>query len=71
MSAVSYWKISSKFRLAEKQKRCPECGARMVQADKRIENGSLFIWYECSSEDCNGQWLQQVAAPLPNKMDIK
>jgi hypothetical protein len=40
---------------------CPECGASMVEYDRRMEDGAVFIWYECSREDCNGQWLAKKA----------
>ena len=39
---------------------CPECKSQMKEAERREENGSLFIWFECSRPDCRGQWLQRV-----------
>ncbi|MBN1507663.1 MAG: hypothetical protein JW955_12500 [Sedimentisphaerales bacterium] len=40
---------------------CPECGASMVETGRRMEDGAVFIWYECTREDCNGQWLTKKA----------
>jgi hypothetical protein len=40
---------------------CPECGASMVESDRKMEDGAVFIWYECSREDCTGQWLTKKA----------
>lgn len=41
------------------EKRCPECGDKMTETDRRNENGALFVWYECSRNDCDGQWLEK------------
>ena len=38
---------------------CPECGAGMVEVDRCKENSALFIWYECSKKECDGQWLNK------------
>jgi len=40
---------------------CPVCGHMMTKADEREENGDLFVWYECSRNDCDGQWLQKIS----------
>jgi hypothetical protein len=40
---------------------CPECGAAMVELDRRMEDGAVFIWYACTREDCTGQWLAKKA----------
>jgi len=40
---------------------CPECGASMVESDRRMEDGAVFIWYTCTREDCTGQWLTKKA----------
>jgi hypothetical protein len=41
---------------------CPECRSQMKEAQRREENGSIFIWFECSKPDCRGQWLQRIPA---------
>ncbi len=33
---------------------CPECGGLMAQIDHRNENGALYVWYECSRNNCDG-----------------
>ena len=40
---------------------CPQCNAMMVAVERCIENGVLFVWYECSSGSCEGQWLQKMS----------
>jgi hypothetical protein len=40
---------------------CPECGAGMVESDRRMEDGAVSIWYACTREDCTGQWLTKKA----------
>jgi hypothetical protein len=40
---------------------CPECGAAMVESDRRMEGGAVFIWYVCTREDCTGRWLAKRA----------
>ena len=49
-----------RFRQTPGQRRCPECGGRMVEADRCNENGVMFVWHECSGDSCNGQWLQKI-----------
>jgi hypothetical protein len=40
---------------------CPECGAAMVEFDRLVEDGAMFIWYACTREGCTGQWLAKRA----------
>lgn len=40
---------------------CPECGAPMVELDRRMEDGAMFIWYACAREECTGQYLAKKA----------
>ena len=51
--------VSTRSERAVNEKCCPECGARMVEVDRCNENGSLFVWYQCSKNNCEGQWLQK------------
>ena len=53
--------LTIKFQQTQEDKFCPECGANMVKVDHRNEGGTLFVWYECSREDCDGQWLQKIS----------
>ncbi len=41
-------------------KPCPECGCEMKQAEQVDEGDFKFIWYECSRQGCDGQWLQKL-----------
>lgn len=45
---------------AKYQQLCPECGAKMTEADRVCENGMIFVWYRCSKDACTGQWLQKM-----------
>ena len=54
-------RLIAKFQQAQNQKVCPKCGARMVEVDRRSEGGALFVWYECSRNNCDGQWLQKIS----------
>ncbi|MFI4910497.1 MAG: hypothetical protein ACIAQZ_02390 [Sedimentisphaeraceae bacterium JB056] len=38
---------------------CPVCYRPMFEAEKLIENESLFVWYECPDKDCHGEWLEK------------
>ena len=42
------------------QQFCPECGSDMNECDRVNENGSIYIWYECSKNGCNGSWLEKI-----------
>jgi len=44
------------------QCKCPECGGIMAEVDRCVENGVIFIWYECGLDSCTGQWLQKMHA---------
>ena len=45
----------------EPEQICPECGATMIESDRLMEDGAVFIWYTCSDGDCTGQWLAKKA----------
>jgi len=32
-----------------------DCGAKMSETDRVVENGSIFVWYECENANCDGQ----------------
>jgi len=38
---------------------CPECGAKMEEAERVNEDGFIFVWYECARPGCSGQWLEK------------
>ncbi len=60
MSIYNMKGISIRFHQTPDQKRCPECGDKMIEVDRCNENGALFVWHECSRKNCNGQWLQKI-----------
>jgi hypothetical protein len=39
---------------------CPECGSRMVEVNRLVEDGEIYIWYACSGFGCDGSWLDKV-----------
>lgn len=39
---------------------CPECKSKMKEAERRQENGTTFVWFECSRPECKGQWLRKI-----------
>ena len=51
--------VFKRFERVTNEKCCPECGARMAEVDRCNENGSLFVWYQCIENNCDGQWLQK------------
>jgi predicted RNA-binding Zn-ribbon protein involved in translation (DUF1610 family) len=60
MSTKSPNGLLVKFRQAEDKQFCPECGGRMTEVNRCNENGALFVWYQCSRDNCDGQWLQKM-----------
>ncbi len=40
---------------------CPDCGAAMVELDRHMEDGAVFIRYVCPREDCRRQWVAKKA----------
>lgn len=43
---------------------CPDCKGTMTEVDRVVENGFLFVWYECTKDGCDGQWLEKTSAIL-------
>jgi predicted RNA-binding Zn-ribbon protein involved in translation (DUF1610 family) len=68
MSTRSLNGFTAKFRQALNSQFCPECGARMTEADQCRENGVLFVWYDCIRTDCDGQWLQKTSPMILNSL---
>ena len=60
MATESSDRLIAKSQQSQEQKFCPDCGAQMTEVDRRSEVGALFIWYECSKNNCDGQWLQKI-----------
>jgi hypothetical protein len=52
-------KLISRIARAKYEQLCPECGAKMTEAERVCENGIVFVWYRCSMDECAGQWLQK------------
>jgi hypothetical protein len=50
---------------AQNHKLCPECGGKMTETERVCENGTTFVWFQCSDEHCNGQWLQKMSGQQP------
>jgi len=61
MEQMGIDELLSKAVRAENQKLCPECGAKMNELERACESGTIFVWYGCSKNTCNGQWLQKVS----------
>jgi hypothetical protein len=38
---------------------CPDCGAKMAEVERVTEKGYFYIWYECTQQNCPGQWLEK------------
>jgi len=51
--------VNIRDQRAQYQNSCPECGSRMTEVDRCIENRILYIWYECIENNCEGQWLRK------------
>ncbi|MCE5340022.1 MAG: hypothetical protein LLF92_02690 [Planctomycetaceae bacterium] len=52
---------SAKFQSAEEKGLCPVCGKVMKEVDRMKEGSHFFVWYKCTEENCDGQWLQKNA----------
>ena len=47
------------YRNALKGKSCPECGGLLSEVDRSDEGDVCYVWYECSKDGCDGQWLEK------------
>ena len=47
------------IRGIEQAPSCPACGGMMRETDRVIENGSLYVWYDCPQAQCDEQWLDR------------
>jgi hypothetical protein len=52
-------KFSTKFLHALDKHFCPECSSNLMEAERRNENGVLYVWYECNRNGCDGQWCRK------------
>lgn len=57
-------KSSTKFSQTQIERFCLECGGLMTEVDHCNENGALYVWYQCSGNNCNGQWLQKMPVSI-------
>jgi hypothetical protein len=39
-------------------RRCPQCGNPMKEAERCNEGSITYVWFECAKADCDGQWWQ-------------
>jgi hypothetical protein len=53
--------FSVKTRQMLNKQYCHECGTQMTEVDRHNEKQALFVWYECSRNGCDGQWLQKIS----------
>lgn len=61
MNSCSAKGLTIRYHQAVHEKRCPECGLKMAKVDQSRESNALFIWYQCSKNNCEGQWLQKIS----------
>jgi len=47
---------------------CPDCGEQMKEVQRQEETHSVFVWYECTVNDCDGQWLHRI--PVGDKANF-
>ena len=52
--------LLEKSQLAGKERGCPECGGSMSEVNRRNEGQAVFVWLNCSNNDCDGQWLEKI-----------
>lgn len=45
---------------AARARLCPRCGEAMIEADRVVEGGYLYIWYECGESGCDERWLARM-----------
>ena len=57
MNATSVNPLNIRVQGTDRKFRCPRCGCVMEETERMAENGSLYIWYECSAPECDEQWL--------------
>ncbi|MBA7652288.1 hypothetical protein ES703_60118 [subsurface metagenome] len=67
MKATDVMGLSARLRQAANRQLCPECNALMTEVDRLSDDRAIFVWYECSRDNCSGQWLQKTSAFNFNK----
>ena len=60
MNATSVNPLNIRVQGTDRKFRCPRCGCVMEETERMAENGSLYIWYECSAPECDEQWLAKI-----------
>ncbi|MEJ2702757.1 MAG: zf-TFIIB domain-containing protein [Sedimentisphaerales bacterium] len=41
------------------QEFCPECGSSMIEVNRIVDDGEVYVWYACSGPGCDGSWLER------------
>ena len=67
MKTTDVMGLSARLRQAANRQLCPECSTLMTEVDRLGEDRAIFVWYECSRDNCSGQWLQKTSAFHFNK----
>jgi len=68
MDAADVNGLSTRLRQAANRQLCLECGVQMTEIDQLSDDRIVFVWYECTKNNCSGQWLQKVPAFHFNKV---
>jgi hypothetical protein len=58
-SMIQMETVGTRFHNAGELSLCPECGALMNEVDRAVEGQYVYVWLECSRDDCDGSWLQK------------
>jgi len=68
MEAADVNGLSARLRQAANRQLCPECDAQITEVDRLSDNVAVFVWYECSRDNCSEQWLQKASVFHFNKV---
>lgn len=70
METTSIEMSAATLRNTTNTRLCPECGRIMTETDRLRENGSLYIWYKCTGNYCDGTWLSEIPFRLSRSRTI-
>lgn len=43
---------------------CPKCGRELHEVERMVEDGFLYLWYECDGPECEDRWFEKVPVEI-------
>ena len=59
MSTIHLEPVDLHIPASRRMPLCPKCGRVLHEVERVVEEGSLYLWYECGGPDCEDRWYEK------------